>query len=103
MIHVDQGHKRGLLSGRSRIAASTTLQSARRGGNAPYSGASVARGRMAHGAATRSDVERVRRDLGEADERSVEAEEIAVTRHRQKVAARVAEHEQDARIPRASH
>jgi hypothetical protein len=57
---------------------------------------------MAHGVAKCSDVERVRRDLGEADERSVEAEEIAVARHRQKVAARVEEHERDARMPRAS-
>ena len=57
---------------------------------------------MAHGAAKCSDVERVRRDLGEAEERSVAAEEIAVARHRQKVATRVAGHEQDARIPPAS-
>ena len=57
---------------------------------------------LAHGAAECSDVERVRRDLGEADERSMEAEEIAVARHRQKVAARVVAHEQDTRIPRPS-
>jgi len=57
---------------------------------------------MAHGAAKSTDVERVRRDLGKVDERSVDAEEIAVARHRQKVATRVAEHEQDARIPPAS-
>ena len=57
---------------------------------------------MAHGAAKCSDLERVRRDLGEADERSMEAKEIAVARHRQKVAARVVAHEQDTRVPRAS-
>jgi hypothetical protein len=57
---------------------------------------------MAHGVAKCSDVERVRRDLGEADERSVVAEEVAVSRHRQKVAARVAQHEQDAPISPAT-
>jgi hypothetical protein len=57
---------------------------------------------MAHGATTCSDVERVRRDLGKADERSVAAEEIAVARHRKKVATRLAQREQDARISPAS-
>ena len=57
---------------------------------------------MAHGATKCSDVERVRRDLGEVDERSVAAEEVAVSRHRQKVATRVAQHEQDARISPAT-
>jgi hypothetical protein len=57
---------------------------------------------MAHGAAKCSDVERVRRDLGEADARSVDAEEIAVARHRQKVATRVAQHEQKRSNPPAS-
>ncbi len=57
---------------------------------------------MARGAAKCSDVERVRRDLGEADERSVAAEEVAVSRHRQKVATRVAQQERDARISPAT-
>jgi hypothetical protein len=51
---------------------------------------------MAHGAAKCSDIERVRRDVDEADTRSVRAEEVAVARHRQRVASRVAEHEGDA-------
>jgi len=53
---------------------------------------------MAHGPTKRSDVERVRREIGEVDERSVHAEEVAVARHRQRVSTRMAEHEQDARI-----
>jgi hypothetical protein len=52
---------------------------------------------MAHGAAKRSDVERVRREIGEADERSVDAEEVAVARHRQRVSSRVTEREEGAR------
>jgi hypothetical protein len=52
---------------------------------------------MAHGPAKGSDVERVRREIGEADERSVEAEEVAVARHRQRVSSRVAEQEEGAR------
>jgi hypothetical protein len=52
---------------------------------------------MAHGPAKRSDIERVRRDVNEADGRSVRAEEIAVASHRQRVAGRVAEHDEDAR------
>jgi hypothetical protein len=52
---------------------------------------------MAHGPAKGSDVERVRREIGEADERSMHAEEDAVARHRQRVASRVAEHEEGAR------
>ena len=52
---------------------------------------------MAHGAAKRSDVERVRRELGEADERSVHAEEVAVARHRQRISSRVAEQEEGPR------
>jgi hypothetical protein len=51
---------------------------------------------MAHGPAKCSDIERVRRDIDEADARSVRAEEAAVARHRQRVASRVAEHEGDA-------
>ena len=51
---------------------------------------------VAHGSAKSSDIERVRRDVNEADRRSVRAEEIAVASHRQRVAGRVAEHEEDA-------
>jgi hypothetical protein len=51
---------------------------------------------MAHGPAKPSDVERVRREIGEADERAVHAEEVAVARRRQRVSSRVAEHEEDA-------
>jgi hypothetical protein len=50
---------------------------------------------MAHGAAKCSDVERVRRDVDEADGRAVRAEEVSIARHRQRVASRVAEHEKD--------
>ena len=52
---------------------------------------------MAHGPAKRSDVERIRRDISEADARSVHAEEVAVARHRQRVASRDGEHEKDGR------
>jgi hypothetical protein len=52
---------------------------------------------MAHGPAKGSDVERVRREISEADERSVRAEEIAVARHRQRVSTRVAEREESVR------
>ena len=52
---------------------------------------------MAHGPAKCSDVERVRREIGEADARSVDAEEVAVARHRQPVSSRVAEREEGAR------
>jgi hypothetical protein len=51
---------------------------------------------MAHGPTKPSDIERVRRDLNEADGRSVRAEEIAVAGHRQRIADREAEHEEDA-------
>lgn len=51
---------------------------------------------MAHGPATCSDIERVRREVDEVDARAVRTEEIAVARHRQRVAGRVEEHEQDA-------
>jgi hypothetical protein len=54
-------------------------------------------GAMAHGPAKRSDVERVRRELSDADERSVHAEEVAVARHRQRVSTRVAEREERVR------
>jgi hypothetical protein len=51
---------------------------------------------MAHGPAKPSDVERVRREIGEADERAVQAEEDALARHRQRVSSRVEEHDEDA-------
>ena len=43
-------------------------------------------GAMAHGPAKCSDVERVREEVGEADARSVRAEELSLERHRQRVA-----------------
>ena len=51
---------------------------------------------LAHGPAKRADIERVRRDVDEADVRSVRAEEISVARHRQRVSSRVTEDEEDA-------
>jgi hypothetical protein len=51
---------------------------------------------IAHGPAKRSDVERVRREIGEVDARSVQAEEVAVARHRERVSRRVAEQEEGA-------
>jgi hypothetical protein len=51
---------------------------------------------MAHGPAKCSDVERVRQEIVEADERAVLAEEDAVARHRQRVSSRAAEQEEDA-------
>ena len=51
---------------------------------------------VAHGPAKSNDIERVRREADEVDARAVRAEEIAVARHRQRVAGRVAEHEEDA-------
>ena len=52
---------------------------------------------LAHGAATSSDIERVRRDVDNAEACSVHDEEVSLARHRQRVAARVAEHDEDAR------
>ena len=52
---------------------------------------------LAHGSAKRSDIERVRRDVDEAEARSLRVEELSVERHRQHVSRRVAEHEEDAR------
>jgi hypothetical protein len=52
---------------------------------------------MAHGAAKCSDIERVRREVDQADARAVRAEEVSVARHRQRAASRVTEHEEDAR------
>ena len=51
---------------------------------------------MAHGPAKCSDIERVRREVDEVDARAVRTEEIAVARHRQRVAGRVAGHKEDA-------
>ena len=51
---------------------------------------------MAHGPTKVSDIERVRREVDEVDARAVRAEEIPVARHRERVAGRVAEHEEDA-------
>jgi hypothetical protein len=53
-------------------------------------------GAMAHGAAKCSDIERVRRDVDEADMRSVRVGEVAVARHRQRVTSRTTDHEKDA-------
>ena len=50
---------------------------------------------LAHGPAKVSDIERVRREVDEADARAVRQEEIAVARHRQRVAGRVSEQEED--------
>jgi hypothetical protein len=51
---------------------------------------------LAHGAAKSSDIERVRRDVDDAEAHSVREEEVSVARHRQRLASRVAEHEEDA-------
>jgi hypothetical protein len=52
---------------------------------------------LAHGPAKRTDIERVRRNVDEADARSVRAEEVSVARHRERVSSRAAENEDDAR------
>jgi hypothetical protein len=52
---------------------------------------------LAHGPAKGSDIERVRREVDAVDARAVRAEEVAVARHRERVAGRVAQHEEDAR------
>jgi hypothetical protein len=51
---------------------------------------------LAHGPAKCTDIERVRRDVDEADVRSVRAEEVSVARHRQRVSSRVTEDAEDA-------
>ena len=51
---------------------------------------------LAHGPATCTDIERVRRDVDEADAHSVRAEEVSVARHRQRVSSRGAGNEKDA-------
>jgi hypothetical protein len=50
---------------------------------------------MAHGSAKRSDIERVRQNVDEADARSVRAEEASLAAHRQRVASRTADHKKD--------
>jgi hypothetical protein len=52
---------------------------------------------LAHGPAKPDDIKRVRRDVDEAEARSVREEEVAAARHRQRVSNRAAEHEKDAR------
>ena len=51
---------------------------------------------MAYGLVKGDDVERVRRDVDEADAHAVRGEEIAVARHRQRVADRDAADADDA-------
>ena len=52
---------------------------------------------LAHGPAKPGDIERVRRDVDEAEARSVREEEVAVARHRQRVSSRAAEREEGPR------
>jgi hypothetical protein len=52
---------------------------------------------LAHGPAKPSDIERVRRDVDDAEARTVREEEVSVARHRERVAHRVAERDEDAR------
>jgi hypothetical protein len=52
---------------------------------------------LAHGPATCSDIERVRRDVDEVDAHAVHAEEASVARHRQRVSSRATQDPQDAR------
>ena len=49
-------------------------------------------GALAHGPAKPHDIERLRRDVDEAEARSVREEEVAAARHRQRVSNRAAEH-----------
>jgi hypothetical protein len=51
---------------------------------------------LAHGPAKPSDIERVRRDVEEADAQSLHAEEVSVARHRKRVSARTTESDEDA-------
>jgi hypothetical protein len=50
---------------------------------------------LAHGPAKPSDIERVRRDVDDADAQSVRAEELSVARHRHRVSSRAAEDEEN--------
>lgn len=54
-------------------------------------------GALAHGPAKPDDIERVRRDVDEAEARSVREEEVSAARHRQRVFNRAAEREKDTR------
>ena len=49
---------------------------------------------LAHGPAKPSDIERARRDVDEADAKSVRSEEATVARRRERVSSRVAEGEE---------
>jgi len=49
---------------------------------------------LAHGPAKPSDIERARRDVDEADAKSVRSEEVTVARRRERVSSRVAEGEE---------
>jgi len=51
---------------------------------------------LAHGPAKCSDIERVRRDVDEADAHAVRAEEVSVARHRERVSGRAAEDDEAA-------
>jgi hypothetical protein len=51
---------------------------------------------LAHGPAKPSDIERVRRDVDDAEARTVREEEVSVARHRERVSSRLAEREEDA-------
>ena len=52
---------------------------------------------MAHGSAKCSDIERVRKDVDEADARSIRAEEASLEQHRERIATRVRAQKEDAR------
>jgi hypothetical protein len=54
-------------------------------------------GALAHGPAKPDDIDRVRRNVDEAEARSVREEEVAAARHRQRVSNRAAERENDTR------
>jgi len=49
---------------------------------------------LARGPAKPSDIERARRDVDEADAKSVRSEEVTVARRRERVSSRVAEGEE---------
>jgi hypothetical protein len=51
---------------------------------------------LARGPAKCSDIERVRRNVDEADAQSVHAEEVSVARHRERVSRRDVENDEDA-------
>ena len=51
---------------------------------------------LAHGPAKSNDIERVRRDVDEADAHAVRTEEVSVARHRERVSGRAAEDDEAA-------